>query len=64
MKRFGNVSQDLINSEKIVLVTGDGISQERGIPTFRGKYGQWRKHDPMKLASIDAFFDDPHLVWE
>nr|AIE96540.1 silent information regulator protein Sir2 (npdA) [uncultured marine thaumarchaeote AD1000_80_F03] len=29
-----------------------------------GKDGHWRKHDPMKLASIDAFFDDPKLVWE
>ena len=64
MKMFDNVSQNLINSQKIVFVTGAGISQESGIPTFRGKDGYWRKHDPMKLASIDAFFDDPHLVWE
>ena len=64
MKMFDNVSQNLINSQKIVFVTGAGISQESGIPTFRGKDGHWRKHDPMKLASIDAFFDDPHLVWE
>ena len=41
-----------------------GISQESGIPTFRGKDGYWRKYDPMKLASIDAFYDDPKLVWE
>ena len=64
MKMFDNVSQNLINSQKIVFVTGAGISQESGIPTFRGKDGYWRKHNPMKLASIDAFFDDPHLVWE
>ena len=64
MKMFDNVSQNLINSQKIVFVTGAGISQESGIPTFRGKDCYWRKHDPMKLASIDAFFDDPHLVWE
>ena len=64
MKMFDNVSQNLINSQKIVFVTGAGISQESGIPTFRGKDGYWRKHDPMKLASIDAFFDDPHLIWE
>ena len=64
MKMFDNVSQKLINSKKIVFVTGAGISQESGIPTFRGKDGHWRKHDPMKLATIDAFFDDPSLVWE
>ena len=64
MKMFDNVSQKLRDSKKIVFVTGAGISQESGIPTFRGKDGHWRKHDPMKLASIDAFFDDPKLVWE
>ena len=64
MKMFDNVSQKLINAKKIVFVTGAGISQESGIPTFRGKDGHWRKHDPMKLATIDAFFDDPNLVWE
>ena len=64
MKMFDNVSQKLINSKKIVFVTGAGISQESGIPTFRGKDGHWRKHDPMKLATIDSFFDDPSLVWE
>jgi len=64
MKMFDNVSQKLRDSKKLVFVTGAGISQESGIPTFRGKDGHWRKHDPMKLASIDAFFDDPKLVWE
>ena len=48
----------------MVFVTGAGISQESGIPTFRGKDGFWRKYDPMKLATIDAFYEDPKLVWE
>ncbi len=47
-----------------MFVTGAGISQESGIPTFRGTDGLWRKYDPMKLATIDAFYDDPKLVWE
>jgi len=37
MKMFDNVSQKLRDSKKIVFVTGAGISQESGIPTFRGK---------------------------
>ena len=61
---FGAIEEKLKNSEKIVFVTGAGISQESGIPTFRGKEGLWRKYDPMKLATIDAFYDDPKLVWE
>jgi len=61
---FEDLENKLKNAEKIVFVTGAGISQESGIPTFRGKDGYWRKHDPMKLATIDAFYEDPKLVWE
>ncbi|MEK0327341.1 MAG: Sir2 family NAD-dependent protein deacetylase, partial [Nitrosopumilus sp.] len=48
---FEDLENKLKNAEKIVFVTGAGISQESGIPTFRGKDGYWRKHDPMKLAT-------------
>jgi len=61
---FSGIEERLRNAKKIVVVTGAGISQESGIPTFRGKEGLWKKHDPMKLATIDAFYDDPRLVWE
>jgi len=61
---FESVVEKLKIAKKIVFVTGAGISQESGIPTFRGKDGLWRKYDPMKLATIDAFYDDPKLVWE
>lgn len=46
------------------MVTGAGISQESGIPTFRGDGGLWRSYDPMKLATISAFEEDPALVWQ
>ena len=61
---FDSVISKLKNAEKFVFVTGAGISQESGIPTFRGKDGLWRNHDAMKLATIDAFYDNPKLVWE
>ncbi len=64
MKMWNTISNKLRQAEKIVFVTGAGISQESGIPTFRGKDGFWRKYDPMKLATIDAFYEDPKLVWE
>lgn len=54
----------LRGARKVVFVTGAGISQESGIPTFRGRDGLWRNHDAMRLATIDAFYDDPKLVWE
>ena len=63
-----NISKSILEkiqkSNKVVFVTGAGISQESGIPTFRGKDGLWRNHDAMKLASIDAFYEDPVLVWQ
>ncbi|MFB5609167.1 MAG: NAD-dependent deacetylase [Nitrosarchaeum sp.] len=59
-----SIIEKIKNSKKIVFVTGAGISQESGIPTFRGKDGLWRKYDAMKLATIDAFYDNPKLVWE
>ncbi|HLA22886.1 MAG TPA: NAD-dependent deacylase [Nitrosopumilaceae archaeon] len=61
---FESVSNKLYRAKKIVFVTGAGISQESGIPTFRGNDGLWKKYDPMKLATIDAFYQDPKLVWE
>ena len=61
---FRSAEGRIRRADKIVFVTGAGISQESGIPTFRGADGLWRKHDAMKLATIDAFFDDPKLVWE
>jgi len=53
----------LKRAEKLVFLTGAGISQESGISTFRGNGGLWQKYDPMKLASAQAFRDDPRLVW-
>ena len=64
MSMFESIKDQIEDVKKIVFVTGAGISQESGIPTFRGKDGLWRNYDAMKLATIDAFYDDPKLVWE
>ncbi len=61
---FESITKKLKEAQKIVFVTGAGISQESGIPTFRGKDGLWKNYDAMKLATIDAFYEDPKLVWE
>jgi NAD-dependent deacetylase len=61
---FETISDQLKKAKNIVFVTGAGISQESGIPTFRGKDGLWRKYDPMTLATVDAFYQNPKLVWE
>ena len=47
---------------RIVVLTGAGVSAESGLGTFRDKGGLWAKYDPMKLATPEAFADDPTLV--
>ena len=49
---------------RVLVLTGAGVSAESGIPTFRGKEGYWRNLDPAKLATPEAFQNDPKLVWE
>lgn len=61
---YEQIENQVKSAKKVVFVTGAGISQESGIPTFRGKDGLWRNYDAMKLATIDAFYDNPNLVWE
>ena len=46
-----------------VAFTGAGASAESGIPTFRGAGGLWTKYDPVKVASIDSFMQDPTGYW-
>jgi NAD-dependent deacetylase len=53
----------LAKTKSAVALTGAGISVESGIPPFRGKGGLWEKIDPMTVAHIDAFLDDPEMVW-
>ena len=45
-------------------VTGAGMSVESGVAPFRGKGGLWEKMDPMKIAHIDTFRQDPVPYWE
>jgi len=54
----------LATVERLVAITGAGISMESGIPTFRGPEGLWRSFRPEELATPQAFQRDPRLVWE
>ena len=48
--------------KKLVILSGAGISKESGIDTFRDKDGLWKKHDALKLASIEGWNEDPQAV--
>ena len=48
--------------KKLVILSGAGISKESGIDTFRDKDGLWKKHDALKLASIEGWESEPQAV--
>lgn len=53
------------NAERVVIVTGAGVSAESGIPTFRDpEDGLWARFKPEELATPQAFSRDPCRVWE
>jgi NAD-dependent deacetylase len=51
-------------AERLVVLTGAGISAESGVPTFRGPGGYWRNRHFMELANPDTFAREPAVVWE
>jgi len=54
----------ILEAERVVALSGAGISVPSGIPDFRtpGK-GLWEKVDPMEVAHIDAFHSDTQRFW-
>lgn len=51
MESFEEIKK-ILKEGNIVSLTGAGISEESGIPTFRGKGGIWEKFDPAIYANI------------
>ncbi len=47
---------------RLVVLTGAGISAESGVPTFRGADGLWEGHDIDDVATPEGFERDPDLV--
>lgn len=47
---------------KIVILTGAGVSAESGLGTFRDKGGVWTKYDLSEVATPEGFARDPVKV--
>jgi NAD-dependent deacetylase len=55
----------LAKAERVVVLTGAGVSAESGVPTFRDALtGLWSNFKPEELATPRAFRRNPKLVWE
>lgn len=50
--------------QKIVILTGAGISAESGLKTFRDADGLWEGHDVMQVASPQGWAANQELVLE
>lgn len=48
--------------QNIVFFTGAGMSQECGIPTYRGQGGVWKQYNYQDYACQDAFDREPDRV--
>ncbi|WP_420602105.1 SIR2 family NAD-dependent protein deacylase [Flagellimonas sp.] len=53
-----------MSKQKVVVLTGAGMSAESGLKTFRDANGLWEGHDVMEVASPQGFARNPELVLE
>ena len=63
--RLDALRERLRDVQRLLVLTGAGMSAESGIPTFRDAMtGLWARFDPAQLASEEGFRADPALVWD
>lgn len=72
MDKIDAVSDIILQSKRIVVFTGAGISTESGIPDFRSPGGIWERYDPNELtyqkflssqASREKYWERQRLLW-
>ena len=58
------VALGIYNSHnRVVALTGSGISVDSGIPTFRHQDALWKKFNPEEFGTIQSFKKDPTKIW-
>jgi len=66
MEEIERLARLIIESKKVVVFTGAGISTESGIPDFRGPGGIWSRYDPEDFT-IQKFLSSPDArktIWK
>ncbi|GJQ21309.1 MAG: NAD-dependent protein deacylase [Bacteroidia bacterium] len=59
-----NCLKALSSAQSVCVLTGAGVSEESGVPTFRSAGGIWEKFKPEDFARFESFISNPELVWE
>ncbi|KAH7909766.1 DHS-like NAD/FAD-binding domain-containing protein [Hygrophoropsis aurantiaca] len=54
----------LASSQKIIVLSGAGLSAASGIATFRGTGGRWGKYNASDVATPAAFAESQSKVWQ
>jgi NAD-dependent deacetylase len=63
-ERVARLAELVRSADRVVALTGAGISVPSGIPDFRTPgTGLWENVNPMEVAHIDAFRRDPARFW-
>jgi len=72
LSKIDTVADFVLQSKKIVVFTGAGISTESGIPDFRSPGGIWSQYDPSELtyqkflssqASREKYWERQKILW-
>lgn len=53
-----------MSKQKIVILSGAGVSAESGLSTYRGSNGLWKQHAWQELASPEGWRKNPQAVLE
>lgn len=59
-----NTNFTLSKNDKLVVLTGAGVSAESGLKTFRDNNGLWENHKVEDVATPQAFIRNPIMVWK
>jgi NAD-dependent deacetylase len=63
-EQIAQAAKMLSTCQRLLVLTGAGLSADAGVPTFRGAGGLWNEYKAEDLASLAGFELQPDMVWD